>query len=183
MERAAVSCSTPLEYEVGLSCEGLVCRRSSPLSKKQQNYTQLQLRHTQEYTAAGSNQSRLENLTRLRMSMFSLVVLHLHLRVSAGSHGHSALSTVTGDSYWLACRNTTDSKRSSKLFFKLFLLFFFNKKHFSGLHIHCPYKIRENLKRKKESHHLDLPKQIGKGQVSHWINTAWMILFQLQQII
>lgn len=54
-----------------------------------------------------------DNLTRLRMSMFPLVVLLLQLRVGPGPQGHSALSTVTGHSYRFPCKTTMNSTRST----------------------------------------------------------------------
>lgn len=54
-----------------------------------------------------------DKLTRLRMSLFPLVVLLLQLRIGAGPQGHSALSTVTGHSYRLPCKKTLNSTRST----------------------------------------------------------------------
>lgn len=60
-------------------------------------------------------------LTRLRMTLFPLVVLLLQLRAGPSPPGHSAHSTVTGHSYRLPCKKTISSTRSTDWMYETIL--------------------------------------------------------------
>lgn len=91
MESAVESWPSPLAWDSGLSCEGLLCKSSSSKSRRRDKG---RLRDATVKEGSG----RCESLTRLSDAKLPLVVLLLQLKVDPGPLWHPTCPAVAGHS-------------------------------------------------------------------------------------
>lgn len=96
MERAVASWISPLAWESGLSCEGLLSRSSSARSRRRDKDVTGHKKDGKERVLC--KHDGCHSLTWLQMAQLPLVVLLLQLNVDPGPLWHPTCSTVAGHS-------------------------------------------------------------------------------------